>query len=188
MNTGLSAVLCFSDHVLYPTYQLAPRLWGISALGDQAAAGAIMWVPGSIAFLVPAVILGMRALEPALPSTIRTVPRVPGSTASLPKRRGISCARRFSDRFFGIATFGAAFRAAMLLLAAAVAIDGFFGPQVAPMNLAGVLPVDPLARAGCDCAADGRQSFLHGVSIHASARSRSKVRAAALSLAETIAF
>ena len=32
------------------------------------------------------------------------------------------------------------FKAAMLLLAAAVAVDGFFGPQVAPMNLAGVLP------------------------------------------------
>jgi ferredoxin len=28
----------------------------------------------------------------------------------------------------------------MLLLAAAVAADGFFGPQIAPMNLAGVLP------------------------------------------------
>src|SRR4029077_21217322 len=63
VNTGLSAVLSFSDHVLYPTYQLAPRLWGISALDDQAAAGAIMWVPGSIAFLVPAMLLGMRALQ-----------------------------------------------------------------------------------------------------------------------------
>src|SRR5437879_4134469 len=39
VNTGLSAVLSFSDHVLYPSYQLAPRLWGISALDDQAAAG-----------------------------------------------------------------------------------------------------------------------------------------------------
>jgi putative membrane protein len=63
VNTGLSAVLSFSDHVLYPSYQLAPRLWGISALDDQAAAGAIMWVPGSIAFLVPAVILGCGPLS-----------------------------------------------------------------------------------------------------------------------------
>ena len=31
-------------------------------------------------------------------------------------------------------------QAAMLLLAAVVAVDGFFGPQIAPMNLAGVLP------------------------------------------------
>ena len=28
----------------------------------------------------------------------------------------------------------------MLLLAVAVALDGFLGPQVAPLNLAGVLP------------------------------------------------
>jgi cytochrome c oxidase assembly factor CtaG len=38
VNTALSAVLSFSDHVLYPTYELAPRLWGISAIEDQAAA------------------------------------------------------------------------------------------------------------------------------------------------------
>jgi len=45
---GLAALLSFSDQVLYASYQLAPRLWGISALNDQSAAGAIMWVPGSI--------------------------------------------------------------------------------------------------------------------------------------------
>jgi cytochrome c oxidase assembly factor CtaG len=32
VNMGLSAVLSFSDHVLYAPYALAPRLWGISAL------------------------------------------------------------------------------------------------------------------------------------------------------------
>src|SRR5580693_6574966 len=73
VNTGLSAVLSFSDHVFYPTYQLAPRLWGISALSDQAAAGAIMWVPGSIAFLVSAMFLGMHSLAPR---RVRSIPRV----------------------------------------------------------------------------------------------------------------
>ena len=52
-NTALSAFLIFYERVLYPTYAAVPRLWGISALGDQAAAGAIMWVPGSLVFLVP---------------------------------------------------------------------------------------------------------------------------------------
>jgi hypothetical protein len=33
-----------------------------SDFGDQSAAGAIMWVRGSIAFLVPAVMLGTQAL------------------------------------------------------------------------------------------------------------------------------
>jgi cytochrome c oxidase assembly factor CtaG len=63
VNMGLSAILSFSNHVLYASYALAPRLWGISALEDQAAAGGIMWVPGSIAMLIPAAILGMQALE-----------------------------------------------------------------------------------------------------------------------------
>ena len=50
-NTALSAFLIFSERVLYPTYAAVPRLWGITALDDQAAAGAIMWVPGSVIFL-----------------------------------------------------------------------------------------------------------------------------------------
>jgi cytochrome c oxidase assembly factor CtaG len=139
VNTGLSAVLSFSDHILYTSYQLAPRLWGISALDDQAAAGAIMWVPGSIAFLVPAVILGMRALEngranPRQPVPHARVPRIPG--------RGLRDLLRVPilGSILGYRHFRRCVQAAMLLLAAAVAIDGFFGPQIAPMNLAGVLP------------------------------------------------
>lgn len=52
-NTALSAFFIFYERVIYPTYVTVPRLWGISALNDQAAAGAIMWVPGSVVFLVP---------------------------------------------------------------------------------------------------------------------------------------
>jgi putative membrane protein len=42
----LSAILAFSDRVLYPSYAEAPRLFGLSALQDQVAAGAFMWVVG----------------------------------------------------------------------------------------------------------------------------------------------
>jgi cytochrome c oxidase assembly factor CtaG len=52
-NTVLSAWLVFAERVLYPSYTAIPRPWGIPALADQAAAGAIMWVPGSVAFLLP---------------------------------------------------------------------------------------------------------------------------------------
>jgi cytochrome c oxidase assembly factor CtaG len=62
-NTALSAFLIFSERVLYPTYGVVPRLWGISVLDDQAAAGAIMWVPGSVIFLVPVVVLAIRVLD-----------------------------------------------------------------------------------------------------------------------------
>jgi len=62
-NTALSAFLIFSERVLYPTYAAVPRLWGISVLDDQAAAGAIMWVPGSVVFLIPVTILAIRWLD-----------------------------------------------------------------------------------------------------------------------------
>src|SRR5258708_1327646 len=62
VNTGLSAWLVFSGHVVYRSYELGPRLWGISALDDQSTAGAIMWGPGSAAYLVPAFLIGMQAV------------------------------------------------------------------------------------------------------------------------------
>jgi putative membrane protein len=52
-NTVRSAWLVFAERIIYPSYAAVSHLWGISALNDQAAAGAIMWVPGSVAFLVP---------------------------------------------------------------------------------------------------------------------------------------
>src|SRR5262249_4483245 len=57
INTAQSAILSLSTHVLYPSYAHAAAATGLSPLDDQALAGAIMWVPGSIAFLVPAIAL-----------------------------------------------------------------------------------------------------------------------------------
>src|ERR1035438_7883189 len=72
-NTALSAILAFSDRVLYPSYAHAPRLFGISALEDQVAAGAIMWVLGSLAFQVPAVVIAVQCLS-RKPSPLQTSP------------------------------------------------------------------------------------------------------------------
>jgi cytochrome c oxidase assembly factor CtaG len=63
-NTILSAILVFSDRVLYPSYSSAPRLFGLSALQDQIAAGAMMWVVGSLAFVVPAAFIAIHYLSP----------------------------------------------------------------------------------------------------------------------------
>ena len=46
---------------------LVPRLHGISAQNDQVAAGVMMWVIGSFAFLIPAVIITARLLSPFQP-------------------------------------------------------------------------------------------------------------------------
>ncbi len=62
-NTALSAILVFSDRLLYPSYDAVPRLFGFSALHDQAAAGAIMWVVGSLAFVLPAIGIAIQCLQ-----------------------------------------------------------------------------------------------------------------------------
>lgn len=62
-NTTLSAILALSDGVVYPSYASMPRLLGLSALHDQAAAGAIMWVIGGFAFVVPAIVIAVQCLQ-----------------------------------------------------------------------------------------------------------------------------
>ncbi|PWT81938.1 MAG: cytochrome c oxidase assembly protein [Blastocatellia bacterium] len=79
INTALSAVLSFSTHVLYPTYASAPRILAISPIEDQALAGVIMWVPGSIAFLLPAVMVIVQLFE-ARPHTPRRANLQVGAT------------------------------------------------------------------------------------------------------------
>ncbi|HXX44732.1 MAG TPA: cytochrome c oxidase assembly protein [Candidatus Acidoferrales bacterium] len=71
VNSALSAFLAFSDRVFYPSYLTVPRLWGISAQTDQAAAGVSMWVIGSFAFLIPAVWLTVELLSPSAPQPER---------------------------------------------------------------------------------------------------------------------
>jgi putative membrane protein len=61
-NTGLSAFLCFSGRLIYPSYALVVRPFGLDALKDQIAAGAFMWVFGSVVFLIPAIYLTARFL------------------------------------------------------------------------------------------------------------------------------
>ncbi|HUA91409.1 MAG TPA: cytochrome c oxidase assembly protein [Terracidiphilus sp.] len=64
VNTGVSAFLCFAGRVLYPSYDIAVRPLGMSALNDQAAAGAFMWVMGSMVYLIPAMAIVLQLLSP----------------------------------------------------------------------------------------------------------------------------
>jgi cytochrome c oxidase assembly factor CtaG len=63
-NTMLAAILTFADRVLYPLYDSAPRVAGLTPLADQVAAGALMWVVMSVVYLIPAAILAVRLLSP----------------------------------------------------------------------------------------------------------------------------
>lgn len=62
---ALSAFLAFCDRVVYPSYLSAPRVFGISPLGDQQCAGALMWACTTFAYLLPAVIITIQILSPA---------------------------------------------------------------------------------------------------------------------------
>lgn len=95
-NTVLSAILVFSDRVIYPSYAVMPRLFHFSAQQDQAAAGAIMWVVGSLAFLIPAVIVAVQCMQRQRPQ---------GLAAGTSRRRLPSLDRLFaSAQRFSLAT------------------------------------------------------------------------------------
>lgn len=57
----LGNVFIWSGSVFYPTYSRGERYWGVSPLSDQAAAGAVMMVEGSILTLILFAWLFMRA-------------------------------------------------------------------------------------------------------------------------------
>jgi putative membrane protein len=64
VNTAVSAFLCFSGRLLYPSYDTVARPFGLSALNDQVAAGAFMWVCGSMVYLIPAIVIVAQLLSP----------------------------------------------------------------------------------------------------------------------------
>ncbi|MEX1119781.1 MAG: cytochrome c oxidase assembly protein, partial [Terrimicrobiaceae bacterium] len=149
-NTALAAFLSFQDRVLYSTYESAPRIFGISALEDQAGAGALMWVPGSLAFILPAGFIAWQFLSPRRavrpseharhgkpPPPGPTLVRKENPVTSLPLDlfhvRGLGVVMRWTH-------FRKSLQILMLGLAAFVVADGIRGPQVSALNAAGVLP------------------------------------------------
>lgn len=63
-NSALCAFLIFSERTFYPFYTQIPRIAALSVRDDQVIAGAIMWVIGSLAFLIPAVAIAVSLLSP----------------------------------------------------------------------------------------------------------------------------
>ncbi|MBV8828079.1 MAG: cytochrome c oxidase assembly protein, partial [Acidobacteriaceae bacterium] len=127
VNTALSAFFVFSGRLLYPSYSTV-QMAGLDARNDQVLAGAIMWVPGSLIYLVPAIVLAMRVL-----SGPRQDRRSRGELVRR-QRANVSLKRLHAPAWRRAA------QSAMLLAAVAIVSDGFAGPQIAPVNMAGVLP------------------------------------------------
>jgi cytochrome c oxidase assembly factor CtaG len=136
-NTVLSAAFSFYDRVIYPSYAAAPRIApDFTALQDQAAAGPIMWVPGSLAFLIPCGIIASQYL-----SRKKSPPPAPAVVPPSPLRRALAALPR--PRFSAtrlLVLLRRPLQLTLLALAALVVWDGLTGPQVSAMNAAGVLP------------------------------------------------
>lgn len=60
MFTGVA--IAFAQNPIYTYYATLPRLYGISVMDDQVWGGQIMWIPGSMMYIVAAVILIGRLL------------------------------------------------------------------------------------------------------------------------------
>jgi cytochrome c oxidase assembly factor CtaG len=145
-NTVLSALLTFSDRVLYAHYARMPRLGGLSALDDQSVAGVLMWVPGSLVFLLPLFAIGLNLL---FGTATRSRPRprpipVRSARPTLSPRRASArwdlLRLPLLGRFLGWRHARLVFQVPLAVLAAVLIVDGLRGPQVGALNLAGVLP------------------------------------------------
>ena len=127
LNTGLSVVFVFSGKLLYPSYSVV-RPSHFTALEDQSLAGLLMWVPGSVVYLIPAFVLVMGLF---------TTPRTQTVNAPIRVRNGKRATSIWWKRTPALRRVA---QVAMLVVSILVVVDGFRGTQVAALNLAGVLP------------------------------------------------
>lgn len=138
-NTALSGFFTFYGRVLYPTYASAPRISNLSAIEDQTFAGTIMWVPGSMAFLLPAAVIAIKCLSGS--QLVRRRPRIKKEHQQVKPSGPFDLLRLpVAGAVFRLRYFRRSLQATLFGLAVLVVLDGFFGPQVSAMNLAGVLP------------------------------------------------
>lgn len=140
INTGVSLFLVFYGSVIYPTYAQVPRIFGISPLTDQTAAGAEMWVMGGMVFWVPLMLITVQMLSPGRRRRM-----------TLAYERTHAHIRQPAPKPFDLlqtpilgpvlrARFGrAALQSLTLLLIAALILDGLQGTPLSGLNLAGSL-------------------------------------------------
>jgi putative membrane protein len=63
VNTALSAFLAFCNRPVYPYYLSRPNVFNVTPLSDQVVGAVVMWVVGSLVFLIPAVFITVRLLQ-----------------------------------------------------------------------------------------------------------------------------
>lgn len=141
VNTALSAFLAFSGRVIYPTYAAAPRLFGISALNDQVAAGAFMWVAGSSIFWIPTIGIVLRLLSSSSRRRSHYATKLVTIKAASQNRRPFDLLRVPVLGPWLRSRYGRqSLQAVSLVVIALLIAHGLLGHQMGAMNLAGVVP------------------------------------------------
>lgn len=64
-NMFLGVAISLSESPIYTYYLSVPRLYGISVMDDQTMAGLIMWIPGSMMYIIAALVLVARLFSDA---------------------------------------------------------------------------------------------------------------------------
>lgn len=62
-NMAAGVAIAFSSQPIYPYYVGVPRLWGMTVVEDQTLGGIIMWIPGSMMYILAALILIARWVQ-----------------------------------------------------------------------------------------------------------------------------
>ena len=76
-NMLLGVALSFAETPIYPYYETVPRLFGLSVMDDQVWGGLIMWIPGSMMYVIAALALLARLLTNAEQRTRARRPHPP---------------------------------------------------------------------------------------------------------------
>jgi len=76
-NMLLGVALSFAETPIYPFYETVPRLFGLSVMDDQVWGGLIMWIPGSMMYVIAALVLLARLLTNAERQTHARRPHPP---------------------------------------------------------------------------------------------------------------
>jgi putative membrane protein len=76
LHTGaLGALLALAPTPWYPSYAASAGALGLDPIGDQQLGGLVMWVPGSIAYLIAGLVVVARVLAGPSPATaVRPAP------------------------------------------------------------------------------------------------------------------
>lgn len=127
-------VIAIDGHVIYPSYAHVPRLFGISALTDQALAGGEMLLVG-----LTVVIVALTAILLPLLSDRPSAARAP-TRAAIPAPQPFDLLRAPVAGSTLRSRYGRrALQTLSVIAMASVIADGLFGVQLAPLNPAGAM-------------------------------------------------